>query len=343
MTTPFPELSVVIPVYNRGDLIRYTLESVRCASLGIAVETIVVDDGSATPAAESIARLGYAPTRIIRQPNQGLLYARLAGLAAATGHYTLFLDSDDLVGPEKFRAQTTAMKAANADVSYTDQARCVLSGGYDALAVANEPPLRSTETGADFYLNIQPAPHNPIFLTSYLRDIVDRAFFPPSPLFNSVAEIWFYHNAAPRPGRVVHAAGPHTIIGSHPGTRLTNHWEKLAIASLAVMEAFARAVPAGSETAEARRIVGEVAFRAWRRLPRGFSPEFAERELAIWRRLAPDYSSALGGGIFKAISRWIGPERAGFLFKRIQNGPYAACRTMPGDEVARHLAQLPPA
>jgi glycosyltransferase involved in cell wall biosynthesis len=53
-----PDISVIIPVFNRGILIRYTLESVRRASAGLAVEFIVVDDGSEPPAAESIARLG---------------------------------------------------------------------------------------------------------------------------------------------------------------------------------------------------------------------------------------------------------------------------------------------
>jgi len=339
--TAGPDISVIIPVYNRGNVIRYTLESVRRASAGFAVETIVVDDGSTPPAAEALAGLGFVPTRLIRQANQGLLYARLAGLARATGRYTLFLDSDDLVGPDKFRAQLAAMETAQADVSYSDQARCVLSGDYDRLSIAADAPLRATAEAADFYLNIQPAPHNPVFRTSYLRDLTARAFFPPSPLFNPVAEIWFYHNAAPRPGRVVHVPGAHTIVGSHPGARLTNHWERLAVASLAVIEAFARAVPVGPETATARRIAGEVAFRAWRRLPRGFSPEFAERELAIWRLLAPGNSPALGGGLFQKFSRMIGPERAGRLFRRFQNGSYASCQTLPEEDVARLLAQLP--
>src|SRR4051812_14693416 len=95
-----PDLSVVIPVFNRGELIRYTLESVRRASAGLAVEVIVVDDGSTTPVADDIARLGYEPTQVIRQPNQGLLFARMTGLKHATGENVLFLDSDDLVSPD---------------------------------------------------------------------------------------------------------------------------------------------------------------------------------------------------------------------------------------------------
>lgn len=39
MSTPV-DISVVIPVFNRSDIIRYTLESVRRASVGLNVETI---------------------------------------------------------------------------------------------------------------------------------------------------------------------------------------------------------------------------------------------------------------------------------------------------------------
>ena len=118
-----PDLSVVIPVYNRGAIIRPTLESVRRASRGLQVETIVVDDGSTPPTAEALAAIGFAPTRLVRQENRGLLFARLAGLAHVTGRATLFLDSDDLVGPEKFHRQLAAMRTAGADISNSDTAR----------------------------------------------------------------------------------------------------------------------------------------------------------------------------------------------------------------------------
>lgn len=338
-----PDLSIIVPIYNRGDLVRYTLESVRRASTGLKVEVIIVDDGSATPAAESVAQLGYEPAKIIRQTNQGLLFARLSGLCVATGRFTLFLDSDDLVSPEKFRAQLAAMVQSGAEISYSDTARTTLEGDYDHLRIAVDAPAARTTEGADFFINVQPAPHSPVFRTDFLRDVVARAFFPPSPLYNSVAEIWFYHNAAPRPARVAHVPGPHTIIGLHPGTRLTNHWEKLGAASLAVMEAFARSCPRTSETALACRYVGETAFRSWRRLPRDFSPDYAARLLGVWRRLAPGNSAALGGRQFQLAARLIGAERAGRLFKRLQNGPYSGCRTMSDADFSNLLRTLPSA
>jgi hypothetical protein len=339
-----PDLSVIIPVYNRGEVIRYTFESVRRASHDLDIEVIVVDDGSTTPAEESIRALGYQPTRILRQQNQGLLFARLAGLRVATGDFTLFLDSDDLVSAEKFRSQLAAMRAADADVSYTDSARAVLTGEFDGLVVDADAPSLPTDDAAEFFIQVQPPPHSPVFRTDYLQRLVEDAFFSASPLYNSVAEIWFYHNAAPRPARVVKVSGPHTIIGMHPGARLTNNWEKLGVASLAVMEAFARTSPTETPAAQrARELVAEKAFQSWRKLPRDFSPEFDRRLLDIWRRLSPSRAIApLGGKNFRALARLLGPEQAGRVFRRLQNRPYAACRTVCDEALAELLAQLPP-
>jgi len=337
------DLSVVIPVYNRGELIRYTLESVRRASAGLTVEVLVVDDGSEPPAAEAIARLGFSPERTLRQSNQGLLFARLAGLAAATGRYVLFLDSDDLVSVDKLRAQVAAMDRVQADVSYTDTARCTLAGDYDALVITPDAPTADTADAAEFYITVQPAPHSPVFRTAYVRRVVADACFPPSSLYNSVAEIWLYHNAAPIPARVVKVAGPHTIIGLHPGARLTNQWEKLAVASLGVMEAFARSCPATPSTAPVRQLVAEKAFCSWRRLPRRFSAEFGARELALWNRLGrPGDLRRLGGQGFGVLARLLGTVTAARMLQKVQNRPYESQRTMDEATFQRLLAALPP-
>jgi Glycosyl transferase family 2 len=338
-----PDITVIIPVYNRGEIIRYTLESVRRATAGLSVEVIVVDDGSEPPATESITQLGFRPERILRQANQGLLFARLAGLDAATGRYVLFLDSDDLISREKLRLQVVAMDAAKADVSYTDTARCLLQGDYDSLSISLDAPCLETADSTAFFITVQPAPHSPVFRTDYLRRTVAQALFPPSPLYNPVAEIWFYHNAAPRLARVVKVPGPHTIIGLHPGVRLTGHWERLGTASLAVQEAFARAGAAAPEAAQSRQLAAEKAFGAWRRLPRDFSPEFGQRLLGIWRRLNRNIDlSRLGGGGFQILARVVGPVAAARILKLAQNQPYARVRTMDDESFRQLMATLPP-
>jgi hypothetical protein len=337
------EISVVIPVFNRGELIRYTLESVRRASVGLAVETIIVDDGSDIPVAESIAQLGYTADKIIRRQNRGLLFARLTGLANARGRYVLFLDSDDLISPDKLRLQLAAMERENADVSYTDSARCEIAGDFDALVPVDDASLASTKVAAEFFITVQPAPHSPIFRTAYLKSVVAEAPFPPLPLYNPVAEIWFYSIAACRPASVVYVPGPRAIVGSHPGTRLTNHWERLGVASLAVQEGFAKTLPNTQESLHARQLAAEKAFTAWRRLPRGFSREFCARQLALWHNLHRETRrDKLGGRGFSILSRILGLVTAARLLQLAQNMSYARNRTMDDASFQRLLSALPP-
>jgi glycosyltransferase involved in cell wall biosynthesis len=332
---------VIIPVYNRGPVIRYSLESVRRASAGLAVETIIVDDGSDPPTSGVIAQLGYDVSLVVRQPNQGLLYARIAGLDRATGKYVMFLDSDDLVSADKFRLQLEALASTGADLSYTDSAHCVLEGEYESLRPSPDMPTAETTDATEFGIRIQPPPHSPIFLASWLRRVVKDALIAPSPLFNSCAEIWFYQNGALHGGRAVRVAGPHAIVGSHPGARLTNHWEWIAVGSLAVMEAFARVeanTPAGNR---ARERMAEVVFVSWRALPYDFSREFDERLLNLWRRLGPGRMSALGGPSFRFLARFLGPVLAARIYRRLRGHGYSTCRTMTDGELGVLLDALP--
>jgi len=92
--SPTADLSVVMPAYDTaayvGEAIATVLE--RADRLR---ELIVVDDGSHDDTAE-IARAFGDPVRVIVQENRGAAAARNTGIAAATGAYVGFLDSDDL-------------------------------------------------------------------------------------------------------------------------------------------------------------------------------------------------------------------------------------------------------
>jgi len=338
-----PDLSVIIPVYNRGELIRHTLNSVHAASADLHVEIIVVDDGSTLPVADDLSRLGIEVSRVIRQENRGLLYARLAGLDAATGRHVLFLDSDDLVSSEKLRAHVRMLDDTGADVTYTDTARQDIdsTSGPTGAPTPNSP-LTDTTDAAGFFIKVQPGPHSPAFRTTYLRARVAAALFPPSPRYNPVAEIWFYHNCAPFPARVAKSPGL-AIVGSHPGERLTGCWERLAVASLAVQEAFARTCPLDTyEGRRARAFCATKAFTAWRALPRGFSPEFSRRLLCLWQN-SPVPARAEGGKGFHLAARLLGPAAAAKLHHQVFAQPYASCRTLSDAEFAQLLSTLPPA
>jgi len=98
-----PSISVVIPTYNRGWILREAIDSVLNQDIG-DFELIVVDDGSTDDTADILDGYGSA-VRTIHQENGGVSAARNSGIAAAKGTYIAFLDSDDLWLPEKLRTQ----------------------------------------------------------------------------------------------------------------------------------------------------------------------------------------------------------------------------------------------
>jgi len=93
-------LSLVIPVYNVSGVLEPCLNALRAQTLA-PDEIIAVDDGSADGSAAILERYkGLMPNlRVLSQANQGRSVARNVGLAAASGDYVGFVDSDDIPEP----------------------------------------------------------------------------------------------------------------------------------------------------------------------------------------------------------------------------------------------------
>jgi glycosyltransferase involved in cell wall biosynthesis len=89
--------SVIIPVYNRENLIRETINSVLKQSF-YDFEIIVVDDGSTDKTLSALKEYGNR-VKVLSQQNQGPGAARNIGIQIAQGKYITFLDSDDLWFP----------------------------------------------------------------------------------------------------------------------------------------------------------------------------------------------------------------------------------------------------
>jgi glycosyltransferase involved in cell wall biosynthesis len=89
--------SVVVPTFNRADLLFGTLESVFGQKFR-DFEVIVVDDGSTDGTMDYLHSLGK-DVRVFQQSNRGAGAARNHGARHAQGRYLAFLDSDDLWFP----------------------------------------------------------------------------------------------------------------------------------------------------------------------------------------------------------------------------------------------------
>lgn len=91
-------VSVIVPVYRTEEYLPRCIDSLLSQTYG-KLEIILVDDGSPDNCPEICDRYAARDARIkvIHQKNGGIANARNVGLAAATGEYMTYVDSDDWV------------------------------------------------------------------------------------------------------------------------------------------------------------------------------------------------------------------------------------------------------
>lgn len=122
--TPIAGLvTTIIPVHNRAELLREAVASVLAQSYR-PIEIVVVDDGSTdgtAAVADGLASAHPREVRVVHQANAGPGSAREAGRRRARGEFLQYLDSDDLLLPDKFALQVAGLR---------DDPRCGVAYGY---------------------------------------------------------------------------------------------------------------------------------------------------------------------------------------------------------------------
>ncbi|BBD57361.1 family 2 glycosyl transferase [Nostoc sp. HK-01] len=334
------DLSIIIPAYNRAEMLKYTLQSIKNAIHNLNVEVIIVDDGSKKPLSEQLQGFLNLPIRFIRQINQGSIVARNRGLKEAEGKYVLFLDSDDLVHADKLTLQVSDLEESQADVSYTDEATVKLKEEYSNLVFQPKRILRHVNHSAEFYLAVQPIPSNPIYRRSYLVQYLSNPLVPENRIFDPVGDVWIYYNLAAYDAKITKINGHYSIAGEHEQERYTDHWENLGVASLAVMMSFMKNCPSSDLTHEARRLVGECAFISWRKLPKNFNSAFEHNMMDIWQKAPKGSLNHLGGRFFQTLAKLIGAKNAAFVLRHIQRPDYSQIQTVSFEDLKEMVAIL---
>lgn len=105
-------VSTIIPVYNRPGMVRQAVASVLDQTYR-PIEIILVDDGSTDGTPQVLDRLREEHSgviKVVHKENGGPGLAREAGRRVARGEFIQYLDSDDLLLPDKFRVQVGALR-----------------------------------------------------------------------------------------------------------------------------------------------------------------------------------------------------------------------------------------
>ena len=105
-------VSTIIPVFNRAELLREAVLSVLGQEYR-PIEIIIIDDGSTdctADVADELENENPGIIRVLHIRNSGPGSAREAGRRLANGEFIQYLDSDDVLLPEKFVLQVAGLK-----------------------------------------------------------------------------------------------------------------------------------------------------------------------------------------------------------------------------------------
>lgn len=102
-------VSVIVPTYNRAQLLPRAIASVQRQTVARLCDIVVIDDGS-TDDTSAVAARYRDQIHYIRQPNRGAPAARNLGIQASRGEFVAFLDSDDEWVPDKTERQLAALQ-----------------------------------------------------------------------------------------------------------------------------------------------------------------------------------------------------------------------------------------
>lgn len=140
MAATIPGCSVVIPTYNRAELLRRTLDSLIAQQLPrTSFEVLVVDDGSSDHTAALVA--GYQDRLQLRyffQPDEGwrVAQARNVGLANATGSVCVFVDSGVILHSGCLAAHLLRHQQVDRPVAVLGYVHGNVCAGAEAAAMA---------------------------------------------------------------------------------------------------------------------------------------------------------------------------------------------------------------
>ena len=166
-----PLVSIIIPVYNRAEVVKRTLDTV-AAQTCRPLQLILVDNNStdgtraALDAFADEHRTDGFETVVVDEARQTAGAARNRGLREAKGEWLMFFDSDDEMAPDLVASYLAAAESAgDCDLVCTGGVRRLKNGGNQTL------PLFKTDLIANHILHAFLATQR--YMVS--RDLIDAA------------------------------------------------------------------------------------------------------------------------------------------------------------------------
>lgn len=140
-----PNVSVIIPTYNRLTMLEEALASLFAQTYKGIVEVIVIDDNSNDRTSEVLCEKYPSIELIALSQNGGPSAARNKGICASKGKYIAFLDSDDLWEKEYLKNQVDSLEHYLGDSQkfFSISGLCVWETSKNSKSYRSQEPHRN--------------------------------------------------------------------------------------------------------------------------------------------------------------------------------------------------------
>lgn len=211
-----PEISVVLPTYNRSDVLPRALRSIEAQTYE-NLEIIIVDGGSTDGTLEFLDGLDTDITLVNQENRNGAAVARNLGIKEAEGEFIAFLDSDDVWHPGKLERQLECFQRVSSDCAL------VYTGflTHEGEVILPHYPEYSGWIYEDQLLDDQISPTSTVMLRRSALDSLDRWFDPELPAREDY-ELWLRITER---FAVDYVEEPLVLLDKDSGGRISEDWK----------------------------------------------------------------------------------------------------------------------
>jgi len=208
-----PDVSVIIPTYNRSDRLRQAIHSCLHGNDDISIEVIIVDDGSDDNSQQLLKGLDDPRIRPLFQDHRGAQVARNRGFSESRGAYVKFLDDDDELVSGALSHELQILRRCEASISYGQ----LIVRREEEDRYVHPQECKDTLISGIFRGSVWTHPH--VFL--YERDVIHDLLWDPSISYHQ--DTAFAVLAATQGCETVAVEAPVGIYHAHDDPSITNN------------------------------------------------------------------------------------------------------------------------
>lgn len=160
-------ISIVIPLYNKENTIRQTIESVFRQTFQ-DYELIIVDDGSTDNSYEIASSIKDNRIRVLHQENSGVSVARNKGIEESRGDFIAFLDADDEWDENYLQSQIDTIRKYPEAAVFGTNYRFRNSKGRISDTILNRLKIEGNRGIITNYFEIASLSHVPIWTSAVI-------------------------------------------------------------------------------------------------------------------------------------------------------------------------------